>query len=268
MKYIKFSAPILLMICFIFCAPHEKEITLHDELGRKYKVVGVDAHNACYTFYYDSGTIRRKLCLKDSLTNGLDQFFFENGSLYRSTLYRHDTLIGMDTFFYETGEVHYLIDAYKDGKINGKRYYFNKDGTLKAFNLVENDSAYYIKTYSYDSNKIKSDSAEAYYLLIETERDTFKVNDTVNVRIYLPECHPPYDIDRFVVLYDFYKVDGRTTKYPGPILRGKQPHGGFREKLVFKDKGEILIGTQLDYEFSEDSIMWHGMSNKSIYIIE
>jgi antitoxin component YwqK of YwqJK toxin-antitoxin module len=266
---IKFIVSFFVMVFLASCLSNDNEWIQKDENGvTQFIFKGKDPENGCYIFYYENGKVKKTLCLKDSLITGLQRFYFEDGSIKASGFYNSDTIVGFDTIFYNTGEIHELRDGYINKMANGLVRIYSKDGTLKALNLVKDNQIYYIKTYSYDSNKIKSDSAEGYYLIIETEKDTFKVNDTVSVHIYLPECQPPYILDRFVVRYDFYKMDGRTTKYPGPISKGNLSQDGFREKLVFKEKGEILIGTQLDYQFSEDSIMLHGMSDKSIYIIE
>jgi hypothetical protein len=264
-----FIAALLILVFWTSCLNDEKEWIHKDENGvTQFIFKGKDPKNGCYIFFYENGIIKQTFCLEDSLITGLQRFYFEDGSIKASGLYNSDTIVGFDTFFYDTGEIQQLRDGYINKMANGLVRIYSKDGTLKALNLVKDNQIYYIKTYSYDSNKIKSDSAEAYYLIIETERDTFKVNDTVSVRIYLPECHPPYFLNRFVVSYNFFKLDGMPTKYPGSILKYNLSKVDFREKRVFKQKGEIMIGTQLDYKIDDDSIMSHGVTDKSIYIIE
>ncbi len=267
MKYTTLT--VLITTCFIFCVPQEKELTFRDEQGRLCKLVGIDAHNACYTFYYDDDeSIRRKICLKDSLAYGLDQFFYQSGSLYRSAYYQHDTLVGMDTFYHETGEIDYIVDGYKDQKVNGTLYIYSKDSTLKAINLVENDSVYYIKTYTYDANKSRIDSNESYNFLIETNKDTFQVNDTATIRLYLPKCNAPLSIDQFVANYDFFIVDDKIEKYSSPLNKKSLTPEGIIERILCAEAGQILIAGHLDYVMEDGTIIQHGISEKFITIMD
>lgn len=254
-------------VCFMFCAPQERELTFRDEQGQLCKLVGIDAHNACYTFYYDDDrSIRRKICLKDSLAYGLDQYFYESGSLYRSAYYQHDTLVGMDTFYHETGEIDYIVDGYKENKVNGSLFSYNKDGTLKEFRLIENDSVYYVRSYLYGAGKEKTDSTEIYKALIETNKDTFLLNDTAIVRIYLPKWNENVSIENFAILYDMYKLDGSGKKLPSPTkLRYLQP-GGILEKIKCTESGEWAIGVQLDYVIRDSLVAEHALSGKIIAV--
>lgn len=265
---IKIFLIVLLAFAFQGCREKEVEVKYYSN-GKLVKLKGKNGWNACFTYYYpDDKTIDYEFCLIDSLIHGVYNWYFKNGNIKRRIHFDRGQIVGNDSTFYESGAIYKVIEFIPNSNNTQSIRFFNKNGTLKAFNLVENDSVYYIKSYVYDDNGQIIETIDAHNLLISVKKDTFKVNEPVEIHFYLPKCLPPYQLDNFLIYYDLYWIDGRKTMYPKPKFRGFLKREGLKDTMVFHEAGEVLIGTQMDYKVSNDSIIMQGISEKKIYIIE
>jgi len=150
-----------------------------------------------YTFYYPSGTVRKKaVYLNDKLKDGKITIYYENGAKQKELNYRNGKLDGPYISYFENGQIDEKM-TYADDKITGPYLSYFDNGKLATESNYVDGFAQGLRTeYRYDGsvfykknyNKGKADGETTYY---NKEGKPFQTFVYKNDRVVSSRCTKP-----------------------------------------------------------------------------
>jgi len=130
--------------------------------------------------YYQDGSLRAVQKWKDGKAHGLCIHYFDNGDVYSRAYWKNGLAHGKMVEFYKNGEVKYQFNYYM-GKAHGKQKIYYENGNLKEIRYFDKDQLYDFERFD-KSGGLDTDEKKA---VVYMNKDTFLLGEKVILTAHL-----------------------------------------------------------------------------------